>query len=268
MARLAVDGDKSIYYEDLGSSDQVLMLVHGWGMSGRVWDGVLIPLLAAGLRVVTFDHRGCGRSDHDFADMGIESIAADAVALADHLQLRNVVLNGWSLGGAVAVAAASAMGPRCRGLVLTAGATPIYTQKPDLALGGTAADVAATVAAIDADRINVLSQLAHAVCAKPITAEQTTWMANSFLSSSARATATLGELGELDQRASLAQLAVPILSYVCGQDGFVAPEISRWVADNHPLARGIEYPDSGHAPFIEERDSYLESLINFIETLD
>ena len=91
-------------------------------------------------------------------------------------------------------------------------------------------------------------------------------MASSFLASSARASRTLGELGELDQRATLAQLTVPILSYICGQDGFVAPDISRWVADNHPMAKGIEYPDSGHAPFIEEREAYIESLLDFIET--
>ncbi len=45
MARLNVDGDKSIYFEDLGSGDKALILIHGWGMSGRAWDGVLIPLL-------------------------------------------------------------------------------------------------------------------------------------------------------------------------------------------------------------------------------
>ncbi len=35
MARLNVDGDKSIYFEDLGSGDKALILIHGWGMSGR-----------------------------------------------------------------------------------------------------------------------------------------------------------------------------------------------------------------------------------------
>ena len=68
MARLKVDGEKSIYFEDVGSGDKALILIHGWGMSGRTWDSVLIPLLDAGLRVITIDHRGCGRSDHDFAD--------------------------------------------------------------------------------------------------------------------------------------------------------------------------------------------------------
>ena len=145
MARLNVDGDKSIYFEDLGSGDKALILIHGWGMSGRSWDGVLIPLLDAGLRVITIDHRGCGRSDHDFADLSIDAIAGDVVSLVDSLALKTVYLNGWSLGGAVATRAAHSLGARCAALILTAGASPIYTQKPDLALGGNAEDVAGIV---------------------------------------------------------------------------------------------------------------------------
>ena len=62
---------------------------------------------AAGHRVVLIDHRGCGESSKDFADMGIEAIAGDVVALVEHLGLSKVVLNGWSLGGSVVVAAAT-----------------------------------------------------------------------------------------------------------------------------------------------------------------
>ena len=116
MARLNVDGDKSIYFEDLGSGDKALILIHGWGMSGRSWDGVLIPLLDAGLRVITIDHRGCGRSDHDFADLSIDAIAGDVVSLVDSLALKTVYLNGWSLGGAVATRAAHSLGARCAGV--------------------------------------------------------------------------------------------------------------------------------------------------------
>ena len=71
MARLEVDGNKSIYYEDLGGDGRAMVLIHGWGMDNRCWDGVILPLQAVGHRVVTMDHRGCGRSDHDFADLSI-----------------------------------------------------------------------------------------------------------------------------------------------------------------------------------------------------
>jgi len=263
MARLAVDGSKSIYFEDLGAGDTALVLIHGWGMSGRCWDGILKPLLEHGLRVVTMDHRGCGRSDHDFADLSIDAIAGDAAALVDELNLKSVILNGWSLGGAVATKAASLLGSRCSALVLTAGASPIYTQKPDLPLGGTAEDVAGVVAAMDDDRVTFLAGLAHAVCAKPISDAMLTWMGDAFIASAARASSTLGELAHIDQREMLLGLDMPVLSYICGQDGFVAPEISRWVADNHPRAKGIEFPDSGHAPFIEERADYVSTLVEF-----
>lgn len=267
MAKLAVDGTKSIYYEDLGGGAAAMLLIHGWGMSGRCWDGILKPLLDAGLRVVVMDHRGCGRSDHDFADLSIDAIASDAAALVDALGLMSVVVNGWSLGGAVATKAASLIGDRCAGLVLTAGASPIYTQKPDLPLGGTAEDVAGVVAAMDDDRVTFLAGLAHAVCAKPVSDAVLAWMADTFIASAARASSTLGELAHLDQRQLLLQLDVPVLSYICGQDGFVAPDISRWVADNHPRATGIEFPESGHAPFIEERADYVRTLLDFIKTL-
>ena len=78
MARLSVDGSKSIYFEDLGGEGQALLMIHGWGMDNRCWDGVILPLQAAGHRVITMDHRGCGRSDHDFEDLGIAAIAGES----------------------------------------------------------------------------------------------------------------------------------------------------------------------------------------------
>ena len=99
MARLAVDGTKSIYFEDLGGAGRALIMIHGWGMDNRCWDGVILPLQSAGHRVITMDHRGCGRSDHDFADLSIAAIASDVVALVDHLQLSEVVVNGWWMEG-------------------------------------------------------------------------------------------------------------------------------------------------------------------------
>ena len=99
MAYLERDSGHRVYYEDYGSGDSAILLIHGWGMSLRAWDYSLDALIEAGFRVVALDHRGCGNSDKDFADMGIKAIASDVVALADHLYLERVVLNGWSLGG-------------------------------------------------------------------------------------------------------------------------------------------------------------------------
>ncbi len=264
MSSLAREDGRQVYFEDYGSGDSAVLLVHGWGTSVRAWDYTL-PLLAdAGHRVVLFDHRGCGQSDKDFNDMGIEAIAGDAVALVEYLGLQRVVLNGWSLGGAVAVAAAERLGERCRGVVLTCGATPCYLQKADYPYGGTEEALAETLAAMAADRVNFLAALSAGVCASEVSQQVVDWMWDMFLQSSPLAARSLAQLGPLDQRATLAALQVPVLSFVGAQDAVVDPAVCRSVADHAADVRVVECPASGHAPFIDEGQLYHRELLDFI----
>lgn len=50
-----------LYYEDHGTGRPVV-LIHGWPLSGRAWEGQLGALVDAGYRVITYDRRGFGRS--------------------------------------------------------------------------------------------------------------------------------------------------------------------------------------------------------------
>ena len=265
MAYLDRESGRRVYYEDYGVGDSAVLLVHGWGMGLRAWDYSLGALVKAGLRVVALDHRGCGNSDKDFADLGIKAIASDAVALADHLKLQHIVLNGWSLGGAVAVEAASRLGQRCAGLVLTCGATPAYLQKSDYPHGGTDQALADTLAAMAADRVNFPAALSKGVCATEVSDDIIRWMLDMFLKSSPQAASSLAELGPLDQRSVLASLTAPILSMVGAKDQVVDPQVCRSVRDYNPGAVIVEFADSGHAPFIDETERYNAELIGFIQ---
>lgn len=263
MAFLTREDNKQVYYEDYGSGPDAIILVHGWGMSCRLWDYTLAALCDSGFHVVMIDHRGCGQSSKDFADQGINAIAGDIVALVETLGLKRVVLNGWSLGGAVVVEAANNLGDSCAGMVLTCGATPAYLQKPDYPYGGTDEALAETLAAMSADRINFLAALSQGVCASEISQEQLHWMWRIFTESSPMAAQALGELGPLDQREILAQLSMPILSFVGAQDLVVDPDVCRSVKEINPSAQIVEMADSGHAPFIDETAKYNSELITF-----
>ena len=267
MSYLTREDSKQVYYESHGTGDSAVVLIHGWGMSGRAWDPVLPALREAGHRVVIIDHRACGQSDKDFADVSINAIAGDVVALVKGLGLSGVVLNGWSLGGAVAVEAADQLGATCKGLVLTCGASPTYVQKPDFPHGGTEEDMAGTLAALAADRVNFLHGLSQVVCVKEVGPNVEHWFWQIFLEASPLAGETLGELARIDQRQQLAGLDMPILSFVGSEDGFVAPPICRWVGDNHPRAQVVEFEGVGHAPFIEEREAYTEALLAFLDSV-
>jgi non-heme chloroperoxidase len=89
--------DIEIYYEDHGAG-QPVVLIHGYPLSGRGWDKQVPALLAAGYRVITYDRRGFGQSSQPTAGYDYDTFAADLSALLEHLDLRDAVLAGHSMG--------------------------------------------------------------------------------------------------------------------------------------------------------------------------
>lgn len=267
MARLEVEGARSVYYEHHRGSRRPVVLVHGWGVTAHCWDTVLPALLTAGHEVALLDHRACGRSDKDFDDVSIEAIGSDVAAVVRHLGLRAPVLNGWSLGGAVAVAAAVELGDEVAGLVLTGGATPRYTATDDWPYGGTVSDLEGVLAGLAADRASTFRAVVGAVCAKPVSQDVLDWIWGQFMESGPRADATVRALGEVDQRASIAALSCPVL-LLCGrEDAFVAFDGVAASRELYRDARLVEFAGVGHAPFLEEGETYRAELLSFLESL-
>jgi pimeloyl-[acyl-carrier protein] methyl ester esterase len=266
MAYQAVAGEQRIWYEYLPSGTATVVLVHGWGMSGRVWDSTVAALLDAGIGVIRYDQRCCGRSDREFADVSIEALGADLAALCEQLAPPAPILNGWSLGGAVVVDAAARMGSSVAGLVLTCGATPRYTRAGDFPFGGTVDDVAATVAALRADRPTFLRNLYYqGVFARDVGDGIRERCVRIALQASSGADASLAALADLDQRSLLPTIAVPVLVVLGARDGVVAPDIGRFAAQQLPDAELLELPDCGHAPFLEDPQTYHDALLRFVD---
>jgi pimeloyl-ACP methyl ester carboxylesterase len=90
-------GDIEIYYEDHGAG-QPVVLIHGYPLSGRAWDRQVPALLAAGYRVITYDRRGFGASSQPATGYDYDTFAADLHTLLEHLDLRDAVLAGHSMG--------------------------------------------------------------------------------------------------------------------------------------------------------------------------
>ena len=265
MAHLQVAGNRRIYFEHHAGSGAAVVLSHGWGMGCRVWDNTAARLLDAGRSVVVYDHRCCGASDKDFAEVSVDVLGADLAQLCGHLQLDRPVLNGWSLGGAVVVNAATRLGENLGGLVLTGAATPRYTQAEGFPHGGQAEDVAATVAALRADRVNFLRALYFdGVFARDPGEAVKDWCWRIALQASPGADASLADLAQLDQREDLARLSCPALVAVGAEDGMVAPDIGRAAAKCLANSELVEFEGCGHGVFLEDPEKYHQALLDFL----
>ncbi len=90
--------DIELYYEDRGTGKPVL-LIHGWPLNGGSWERQSAALLAAGYRVITYDRRGFGRSSAPNSGYDYNTLAKDAYELIEHLDLQDLAMFGFSMGG-------------------------------------------------------------------------------------------------------------------------------------------------------------------------
>jgi non-heme chloroperoxidase len=141
-----------IYYEDHGSGRPVV-LIAGWPLDSRSWEGQLHPLIAAGHRVITYDRRGFGRSDRPTEGYDFDTLAGDLAKLMDELDLQDVALVGFSLGtGELARYIGKQGTARLRSCVFIESLAPSFTKSEENPKGVDKAGVEEVQAAILADR--------------------------------------------------------------------------------------------------------------------
>jgi non-heme chloroperoxidase len=89
-----------IYFKDWGpKTAQPIVFHHGWPLSSDDWDAQLMFFLNQGFRVVAHDRRGHGRSTQSSEGHDMDTYAADANAVVEHLNLKKAVHIGHSTGG-------------------------------------------------------------------------------------------------------------------------------------------------------------------------
>ena len=91
-------GVVNIHYDDLGKGKNVIF-IHGWPLSGAMWEYQITQLPQQGLRCIVYDRRGFGGSDKPYSGYDYDTMAGDLKAVIDGLDLTDVTLVGFSMGG-------------------------------------------------------------------------------------------------------------------------------------------------------------------------
>lgn len=104
-------------YERVGKGSKVLVLVHGYPLDHTIWQE-MIPFLKSNFELILPDLRGFGSSGLPNGPLSIATMAADLVALLNHLELDQAAIAGHSMGGYVALAFAQKWPERLSGLGL------------------------------------------------------------------------------------------------------------------------------------------------------
>lgn len=88
----------TIWYKDWGAG-QPIVFSHGWPLTSDSWEAQMLFLASIGYRTIAHDRRGHGRSSQPWSGNEMDTYADDLAELIETLDLRDVVLIGFSTGG-------------------------------------------------------------------------------------------------------------------------------------------------------------------------
>ncbi|BDC84372.1 pimeloyl-ACP methyl ester esterase BioH [Aeromonas hydrophila] len=240
-----------------------LVLLHGWGMNGAVWHGI-VPALASRYRVHLVDLPGFGNSP---LAGGIEYSLPWLAEQVETILPEQCHLLGWSLGGLVASQLALSHPERLHSLI-TVASSPCFMARgdwPGIApkvltgfnqmLAGDFKQTIERFLAIQAmgseHARDDIRQLRH-------------WLAERPAPQLAALEAGLGLLAEVDLRDELISLSLPWLRVYGRLDSLVPKASIPLLDERYPGSRSVVLEKASHAPFISHPQQFIEIIEHFV----
>ena len=252
--------DVQLHYADEGEPNGApVVFANSLGTDLRLWDKVL-PLMPAGLRTVRYDMRGHGLSSCPPAPYSMVALISDAERLLDHLNVRDCVFVGLSVGGMIAQGLAAKRPDQLRAMVLSNTGAKIGT------------------AELWADRIEDVRKGGIQALADPVmerwfsrefrqTDELAAWRnmlirqpAEGYIGFSAA-------ISDADFHATIARLTLPTLGIAGSEDGATPPDLVRETVALVSGSRLHLIRGAGHLPCVEKPGEYAAVLCEFLKEI-
>jgi sigma-B regulation protein RsbQ len=250
------------------SSGRPMVFAHGFGCDQAMWRFVA-PDFEVDHRVVLFDHVGAGSSDLSAYDPekygSLRGYASDIVEICRELGLSDVVLVGHSVSAMIGVLALQEA-PDLFGALVMVGPNPRYVDDGDYVGGFSRADIVGLLDALDSNHLGWSAQMAPVIMgAHPDQPELAEELTNSFCRTDpdiARQFARVTFLS--DNRADLADVAVPTLVLQCSQDVIAPDVVGRYVHEAVAGSTFTQLSAVGHVPHLSSPEETTAAIRAFL----
>ena len=250
----------AVHYRDEGDPGGApVVFANSLGTDLRLWDAVL-PHLPSGLRQIRYDKRGHGLTDCPHGPYSMGSLIKDAEALLDHLQVRDCVFIGLSIGGIIAQGLAVKRMDQVRAMVISNTAAKIGTREmwDD------------RIAAVKAGGIEALADtIMEKWFSKKFreTPELALWRNMLIRQPAEGYTGCCAAIAGTDFYTPTASLTLPTLAIAGTEDGSTPPDLVRETADLIKGSRFEMVRGTGHLPCVEQPATYAGLLSQFLKEI-
>lgn len=272
MTSLTTSDGVKLYYKDWGTGRTVILL-HGWPLNADMWEYQMNFLAEHGCRVIAYDRRGFGRSSQPWAGYDYDRFADDLSELIEALELRDVILVGFSMGGGeVARYIARHGSKRVAKAVLVSAVTPLMIQRDDHPDGMSAGIFDGIRAGLLHDRADFLDKFGPLFTGadrerSDVSGPMLNWTLGMGLQAGLKGTVDcVKAFSETDFRPDLARFDVPTLIVHGDGDAVVSFEVTgKAAAALVPGATLKVYEDAPHALYFTHKDRLNEDLLAFVK---
>ncbi|ETX16203.1 3-oxoadipate enol-lactonase [Roseivivax halodurans JCM 10272] len=258
--RIADIGGLRLHYRDEGDRDGApVVFANSLGTDLRLWDDML-PHLPAGLRLIRYDKRGHGLSECPRAPYSMGQLVGDLEKLLDHLEVRNAVIVGLSIGGMIAQGLATKRLDQVRAAVLSNTGAKIGTREMWEDRIGKVEDEG-----IEALADGILERWFSGEFRE--TDDFQAWR-NMLLRQPVQGyVGCCHAIAGTDFFATTAALRLPVLGIAGSVDGSTPPDLVRETAELVPGAEFRLIRGAGHLPCVEKPEEYAEILTDFLTAI-
>jgi pimeloyl-ACP methyl ester carboxylesterase len=259
-------GGRRIAWRSLGEGPSLLLL-NGYAATAVDWDPGFLAALARSFELICPDNRGMGESElgDPTEPLSVDSMAADAEAVLDALDVERLPVAGWSMGGFVAQALALRAPARVEALVLLA-----TDPGGDAAVPGDAATWARLT-----DRSGTPREQASRLISVLFPADLAPGIDREFgdLVAEARAAldpATLDaqeraiDAWHAEKQPAPGPGAPPVLAACGEEDAVIPPANAEALATRWPGCRAERFAGCGHALMAQEPDRLADLIRSFV----
>jgi len=251
-----------LYWQVSGTGPDIV-LVHGWGMNGAVWQQT-VDILQTQFRIHVVDLPGYGHSSHQHAE-NLDEIAQALMVQAP----KNAIWIGWSLGGLVATHMALHHSEYVSKLVTVASSPKFAAEKPWRGIQPNVLN-AFTDQLVDDFQLTIERFMALQAMGSPTAKQDVKAIKKAVLSRPSpnpeALMAGLKMLADVDLRDQLQHISVPMLRLYGRLDGLVPVKVAHDLQQAIPETEQYIFTESSHAPFMTELDTFCQQLITFANT--
>lgn len=261
-----------IFYHDIGQGKPVVF-ISGWPSSSQMWESQLDVLPKNNLRCIAYDRRGFGKSDKPWESYDYDTLASDLGELLKQLDLRDVTLVGFSMGGGEVARYLSKFNDegRVTKAILVSTVLPFLLKTDDNPDGLPQEMFDKIEEQIYEDRPKFLANFAKdfysvSLLNKTVSDEFLDW--NQFLTLQSTGNATVKSMhawSTTDFRKDISKINVPTLIIHGTDDKTVPIEVSSdRTTEMLPQAKYIKYDGAPHGLFYTEKDKLNNDIFWFI----